>query len=92
MSEEKKHSFCECHLFETDWDMVRQSMLNNGHHPNCQHFRCDGAGAIALLSKLADGISYWASQEDGVPDEVWDAYTEAMLLGKNKKISRVEAT
>ena len=30
-----------------------------------------------LLTKLVRGIEYWASQEDGLPDEIRDAYAQA---------------
>lgn len=71
---------CGCQTWGCD-DLT-SSMLGNGHHPRCDAFR-PNVRALDLLGRLVKGIEFWASQEDGVIDEVWDAYAEArMILGR----------
>lgn len=71
---------CEC----ADWaGDVRQRMLGNGHHERCEHFR-PNEGAAALLARLVEGIKWWGSQEDGVPDELWEPYCQAHFIATGK--------
>lgn len=72
---------CECRTWAGE--AMTAMMLGNGHHPNCQHYK-PHVGAVALLAKLVDGIKWWADQEDGVPEELWDAYAEATFVAKGK--------
>jgi hypothetical protein len=79
MSDECDPMKCDCR----DWasEDIRRRMLGNGHHEHCKHFK-PGVGAIALLGKLVDGIKWWADQEDGIPEELWDAYSQACFISK----------
>jgi hypothetical protein len=63
---------CECQAWATD------AMLPGGHHYGCDKF--DAKPTLALLRRLVDGINFWASLEDGVCSEVWDAYVEASMI------------
>ena len=55
-------------------------MILTGHHVNCPKSPAVMDAARELLTKLVRGIEYWASQEDGVPDEIWDAYAQAKAV------------
>jgi len=74
---------CEC----TTWafEDVRAMMLGNGHNPRCELFE-SGAGAMSLLAELAEGIKWWAEQEDGVPDELWEPYKRAVYITTGKML------
>ena len=68
---------CEC-LHWVNHDLGH--MLLTGHHANCPKSPAVMDAARELLTKLVRGIEYWASQEDGVPDEIWDAYAQAKAV------------
>lgn len=36
--------------------------------------------ARALILKLVKGIEDWASQEDGIPDDLWETYAHAKAV------------
>jgi hypothetical protein len=72
---------CDCATWASE--SVQVDMLGNGHHHRCQHFKPD-EGAMELLTQLVEGIEYWASQEDGVPEELWDAYARAVFITRGK--------
>jgi hypothetical protein len=72
---------CECQTWGND--QLQRTMLGNGHHWKCARFVPD-IGALDLLGKLIDGIDFWASQEDGVPEELWDAYAKAVFIVRGK--------
>jgi len=58
----------------------RKIRILTGHHPTC---RCVGEpldAAFDLISRLVVGIEAWAADEDGVHDEVWEAYRQAKAL------------
>ena len=61
---------CGCTLW-ANHDLGR--MILTGHHENCPGSPAVMDATRELLAKLVRGIEYWASQEDGVPDEIWDA-------------------
>lgn len=75
---------CDC----KDWAVsdMQALMLGNGHNPNCERF-VSGAGAVALLKELVEGIKFWASQEDGVPEELWEAYKKAVFIVSGKMLA-----
>ena len=51
-----------------------------GHHETCDR-RPDLFDASAeLIRALVRGIEDWASQEDGIPDDLWDAYSKAKAV------------
>lgn len=62
-------------------DDVRADLLGNGHHHRCEHYQ-PNIGAVALLGELVNGIDSWASHEDGVPEELWDAYSNAHFIAR----------
>ena len=68
---------CEC-LHWVNHDLGQ--MILTGHHPNCPKSPAVMDATRGLLTKLVRGIEYWASQEDGVPDEIWDAYAQAKAV------------
>lgn len=72
---------CECLSWAND-DFYT-TVFGNGHHYRCEQFR-PNEGAIKMLQDLIKGIRYWASQEDGVPDELWEAYSRACFLVEGK--------
>lgn len=46
------------------------------HHPHCGKY--DPAGdAIKIITALIRGIESWASDEDGVHPDCWEAYNKA---------------
>lgn len=51
------------------------------HHPDCP---LHSIHLLPLLRRIADGISRWAGEEDGVPDWLWDDYRELRsVTGEN---------
>lgn len=68
---------CEC-LHWANHDLGR--MILTGHHANCPKSPSVMDAARELLTKLVRGIEYWASQEDGIPNEIWDAYAQAKAV------------
>lgn len=82
---------CECASFACVGDDMLKSSVNNGHHPQCEHFRYDSSGAAALLKQLTEGIKWWADQEDGVPEELWEAYARAVFITTGRVLSPSEA-
>ena len=58
--------------------LAKDSMLLTEHHENCP--KCDVRGdAINQIRDLIRGIEAWASDEDGVHPECWEAYKRAKL-------------
>lgn len=37
-------------------------------------------GLCGLIRELHKGMTYWASMEDGVPEEAWEAYKQACIM------------
>jgi hypothetical protein len=68
---------CECKTWATT--DARGLLLGNGHHPAC-NYHIPNLGAADLLLKLVQGIENWAADEDGIPDHVWDAYSQAHFI------------
>lgn len=68
---------CECKNWANDG---RLPLLN--HHPRCQHYSPISEMTV-LIKDLLIGIEKWGSEEDGIPDEIYDAYTKAkMAMGQ----------
>lgn len=59
-------------------------MLGNGHNPTCAHYKAN-QGAVSLLAQLITGIEWWASQEDGVPEELWEPYSRAAFIVRGSR-------
>jgi hypothetical protein len=72
---------CECSTWACE--DAPAMFLGNGHNQRCEHFR-PNVGAVNLLIQLCDGIDWWASQEDGVPDELWEAYSLAHFIARGR--------
>ena len=68
---------CEClHHATRNLGIV----MLTGHHEACDR-RPDLFDASAeLIRALVRGIEEWASQEDGIPDDLWDAYAKAKAV------------
>ena len=68
---------CECShwAMECLWD-------TNEHHPNCVKYsgRNERYFIIKLLHDLVKGMDEWASDEDGIHPEAWDAYKRARAV------------
>lgn len=79
---------CECAC----WAIVdpHRTMLGNGHHPRCEHFRSD-VGALKLIGELVAGIRWWGAQEDGITDEIWEAYRKAVFIVEGRMIEEGKA-
>jgi hypothetical protein len=75
---------CDCVSWATSDAMA--SLCGNGHHVACPHF-VPTVGAVELLKQLATGIKWWADQEDGVPDELWEPYKKAVFITTGRMIS-----
>ena len=61
---------CEC----IRW--ARAQKLLTEHHPRCPRYDPEG-DAREVIKALVKGIDAWASDEDGVHDDCWDAYANA---------------
>jgi hypothetical protein len=62
---------CEC----VHWASVRNDIrLLTGHHESCPNLPDPVRVAKDLIRDLIRGIEAWAADEDGVHDEVWEAY------------------
>lgn len=58
---------CEC----LTW--ARTEGFAFAHHTRCPQFNLDRA-VRALVAPLVRGMEAWASDEDGIHPEAWDAY------------------
>ena len=68
---------CKCLLW-TSHDLGR--VLLTGHHETCPNNPGVESGFKNLVTALVRGIENWASQEDGIPDELWDSYAFAKRI------------
>jgi len=77
-SHERLGSECEC----INWACANAlgAHILTGHHPRCPRGGDPLKAALGLVADLAKGIERWASEEDGVPDCVWEAYRKAKAL------------
>ncbi len=67
---------CECASWGRD---SLAAMLHLPHHPNCAKYKPEKP-VRALLLRLIAGIETWASDEDGVHADCWDAYKDACAV------------
>lgn len=65
--------FCDCECSGWACEDMPALFFGNGHNPKCDLFK-PYDGAKKLIEELIAGVEWWASQEDGIPDEVWSAY------------------
>jgi len=61
---------CEC----KNWARTRGWLTE--HHPNCIGYDPE-KDAKVIITNLIRGIESWASDEDGVHYDCWDAYQRA---------------
>lgn len=75
---------CEC----LRWCSTRTDVLMlTGHHETCPQSPGVLAASKLLIEKMVRGIEDWASQEDGIPDGLWDTYTHAKaVLGESTSL------
>ena len=80
-------SDCEC----KNWATIdhRHGFLT-GHHVNCPKSPNALECAYKLIACLCAGIEDWGSEEDGVPDFLWESYRtakaiEGVFVDKEKK-------
>ena len=64
---------CECDNWGRD---SKAATLYLSHHPHCKRYQPEPE-MRELLEELIDGIESWASDEDGVHPDCWDAYVRA---------------
>lgn len=73
---------CECKTW------ARGPMFRDGvwytHHPKCPNHDPE-AELKTLISDLVCGIEAWAYDEDGVPEDCWDAYCSACRLLRQQR-------
>ena len=70
----KKIDICEC----MNWARTDKGMFLTEHHPNCKFYN-PVKDAKALITALVNGIEEWASDEDGVHPECYNAYKKAKI-------------
>ena len=68
---------CKCLLWAT---LDIGTVVLTGHHENCPDRPAPMESARVLISKLVRGIEDWASQEDGIPDDLWETYAHAKAV------------
>lgn len=63
---------CECRHWASDC-----LFLNTAEHlPSCPKYsyKKEMAEITTLLREIKKGIDFWASEEDGIPEELWGTY------------------
>ncbi len=66
---------CNCQL----WARDGTELIETFHHKNCEKY--DPNPEIReLLLRVLDGIESWASDEDGVHYDCWQAYKDACVM------------
>lgn len=74
---------CDCQTFARTG---HEHGLFLNHHPMCHRYSPE-ADCRELIINLIRGIEGWASDEDGVHPDCWDAYERAKLaLGEPLKL------
>ena len=68
---EEENMFCECRY----WTRRRITLLTE-HHPGCKYYNPERE-AWTIINGLLNGITAWASDEDGVHPECWEAFEQA---------------
>jgi hypothetical protein len=72
-NQQVSQGLCEC----ATWGRDNQSAaLILSHHTACPNYSPE-LEVRELLQNLLDGIEAWASDEDGVHPDCWDAYVKA---------------
>lgn len=68
---------CECWDWCNDGTHRREEMLA-GHHYRCPQFESEfRRRALVLIERLRDAMRDWGNEEDGIPEEAWDAWAIA---------------
>lgn len=72
-------TLCEC----AHWPRAGNFRLFTKHHIDCEKYN-PIAEVREVLTRLIRGMECWASDEDGIHPEAWEAYADAkMMLGEN---------
>lgn len=77
---------CECFGWA---DIDARYRVLTGHHPNCAKGPNGLESAYSLIRSLVDGITGWAADEDGVPDDLWPSYRKAYFVAHGILIEEV---
>ena len=79
---------CDCNTW-CDNDL--RYRLLTGHHQRCTNAAPILDKAIELIAELAKGMECWASDEDGIHPDAWEAYQKAKILqGDFSVLQKVE--
>ena len=62
---------CKC----AEWCRIENNLLTE-HHPNCEHYHPEKE-CREMIVDLLDGIMAWASDEDGIHPECFEAFKKA---------------
>ena len=74
--------YCEC----LGWARIGRWLTE--HHPDCEKYDPEG-DAIKIITSLLRGIEAWASDEDGVHPDCWQAYRRAKFcVGEFDQVSQ----
>ncbi len=68
---------CEC----SNWARTGQRFITR-HAPTCAHYDPE-SDAREIIDGLIRGMDAWASDEDGIHPEAWDAYRVARAATGN---------
>jgi hypothetical protein len=84
--ENEKCEVCQC-AFWANHDLPFTVLT--GHHPECRKGPDAMTAAKDLLRTLTKGMEFWAAQEDGIPEEIWEAYARAkMVIGERVELCK----
>lgn len=70
---------CEC----VNWcEIDHRPRLLTGHHERCEHggIEAQNLALYALVKELADGLTAYGQDTDGVHPDAWKPYCKAMAL------------
>ena len=72
--------------FKTDSSPITKAM--RAALSDRDRYAVENARIKGLLHRLSKGVEYWANQEDGVPEEMWDDFCEARKLAQETNDGR----
>jgi hypothetical protein len=67
-------SMCEC----VTWAREFTGPFLTDHHPNCPEFDM-AKDAAGIIRDLVHAMEAWGHEEDGIPDDCWEAYVKGKL-------------
>ena len=75
-SEEPQEQPCEC----MNWARAeRPHGVETNHHYRCKYYDPVGE-AKAIIIRLTQSMELWASDEDGIHHDAWEAYKEGLFF------------